>query len=173
MQLPQIHRIITPLTDPLTEFTQKAPNKGKIAKELDIASLQPRPRIQTPKAAPSTTRPKAPARRRFRRLRRHNRHRHPARAAEDRGRRTRKLPSSTCRRSRAGATAADPDRAEAEADAGECGRPTAAGASGTKPSRDTEHVDVGRDSPEGALGIQRGPDGGRPGRRFGRIRRSR
>ena len=56
----QMHRVVTPLTDPITEFTQPAPNKGKIAKELDIAALSPRPRIQAPQGAPSTTRQIAP-----------------------------------------------------------------------------------------------------------------
>ena len=37
----QMHRVVTPLIDPITEFTQPTPNKGKIAKELDVAALQP------------------------------------------------------------------------------------------------------------------------------------
>jgi len=53
---PVIIRRVTPLVDPLTEFTQKRPNEGKLTKQIDIASLQPRDRIQTPKGAPSTTR---------------------------------------------------------------------------------------------------------------------
>ncbi len=57
---PKAAPIITPLVEPLTEFTQRTPTKGKIAKEIDMASLQPRPRIQAPQAAPSTTRPMAP-----------------------------------------------------------------------------------------------------------------
>jgi TonB family protein len=52
--------IVTPLVEPLTEFTQKAPNKAKVNREIDMASLQPRQRIQTPAAPPSTTRPMAP-----------------------------------------------------------------------------------------------------------------
>jgi TonB family protein len=51
--------LITPLVEPLTEFTQPAPNKGKIAKEIDMAALQPRPTIQMPRGAPSTTQPMA------------------------------------------------------------------------------------------------------------------
>jgi TonB family protein len=51
--------IVTPLVEPLTEFTQPSPNKGKIAKEIDMAALQPRPTIQMPRAAPSTTQPMA------------------------------------------------------------------------------------------------------------------
>ncbi len=51
--------IVTPLVEPLTEFTQPTPTKGKITKEIDMAALQPRERIQMPKAAPSTTRPMA------------------------------------------------------------------------------------------------------------------
>ena len=56
---PQVHHIVTPLIEPLTEFTQKPPNKGKIAKELDVAALQPRDRIRAPQPTPSTTRPQA------------------------------------------------------------------------------------------------------------------
>ena len=57
--LPEMKRIVTPLTDPITEFTQPTANKSKIAKELDIQALQPRPKIQAPQGAPSTTRPMA------------------------------------------------------------------------------------------------------------------
>jgi TonB family protein len=53
-------QVITPLIEPLTEFTQPAPTKGKITKEIDMASLQPRKSIQMPKAAPSTSQPIAP-----------------------------------------------------------------------------------------------------------------
>src|SRR6266540_1862487 len=42
-------RNITPLVEPLTEFTQPTPTKGKVAKEIDIAALLPRDRIQMPK----------------------------------------------------------------------------------------------------------------------------
>jgi TonB family protein len=59
-ELPEMKRRVTPLLDPITEFTQPTPNKGKPAKELDIAALQPRPRIQAPQGAPSTTRQIAP-----------------------------------------------------------------------------------------------------------------
>jgi TonB family protein len=58
-ELPEMQHRVTPLIDPITEFTQPTPNKGKPAKELDIAALQPRPRIQAPKGAPSTTQPMA------------------------------------------------------------------------------------------------------------------
>ena len=51
--------LITPLVEPLTEFTQPTPTKGKITKEIDMAALQPRDRIQMPRAAPSTTQPMA------------------------------------------------------------------------------------------------------------------
>jgi TonB family protein len=40
-------------------LTQKAPNKGPIAKEVTVEALQPRPRVQIPNSPPSTTRPKA------------------------------------------------------------------------------------------------------------------
>ncbi len=59
-ELPEMQHRVTPLIDPITEFTQPTPNKGKPAKELDIAALQPRPRIQAPKGTPSTTQPMAP-----------------------------------------------------------------------------------------------------------------
>lgn len=55
----QVHRIITPLIDPITELTQKAPNTGKITKEFNATEITPRPRVQVPAAMPSTTRPKA------------------------------------------------------------------------------------------------------------------
>ena len=54
---PQARQVITPLIEPLTEFTQPTPTKGKITKEIDMAALQPRPTIQIPRAAPSTTQP--------------------------------------------------------------------------------------------------------------------
>lgn len=53
---PQITRRVTPLIDPITEFTQTRKNEGKLTKEIDVAALQPRERIQAPKGAPSTTR---------------------------------------------------------------------------------------------------------------------
>ena len=51
--------LITPLIEPPTELTQKAPNKGPIAKEVSVEALQPHPRIQVPNSPPSTTRPQA------------------------------------------------------------------------------------------------------------------
>lgn len=51
---------ITPLIEPPTELTQRAPNVGKITKEFNAAEGEARPRIQIPAGAPSTTRPKAP-----------------------------------------------------------------------------------------------------------------
>jgi TonB family protein len=50
---------ITPLVAPPTELTQKVPNKGKVSKEFNVEALLPRPRIQIPQSAPSTTRPAA------------------------------------------------------------------------------------------------------------------
>jgi TonB family protein len=49
----------TPLIEPPTTLTQKAPNKGKISKEITAEALIPRPRIQIPPSPPSTTRPPA------------------------------------------------------------------------------------------------------------------
>jgi TonB family protein len=51
---------VTPLIAPPTELTQKALNKGKVSKEFNVEALLPRPRIQIPESAPSTTRPAAP-----------------------------------------------------------------------------------------------------------------
>jgi TonB family protein len=51
---------VTPLIEPPTELTQRAPNTRKITKEFNAAEVQPRPRIQIPSGAPSTTRPQAP-----------------------------------------------------------------------------------------------------------------
>jgi TonB family protein len=54
---PSSQRIVTPLIEPLTDLTQTDPNKGKINKEFEAAASQPRPRIQIPAGALSTTRP--------------------------------------------------------------------------------------------------------------------
>ena len=43
---------ITPLYIP-TEFTQKAPNKGKISKELTAEAIQARPKLRAPAPAPA------------------------------------------------------------------------------------------------------------------------
>jgi len=59
MQSPRRAEQITPLIEPPTELTQKAPNKGPIAKEVTVEALEPRPRIQIPNSPPSTTRPEA------------------------------------------------------------------------------------------------------------------
>jgi len=56
----EVERIITPLIEPPSELTQKAPNSGKITKEFKLPNIEPRPRIQIPAAAPSTARPQAP-----------------------------------------------------------------------------------------------------------------
>jgi TonB family protein len=54
----QTHKI-TPLVAPPFELTQPDPNKGKISKSVNMESLMPRPSIQLPRSAPSTTRPAA------------------------------------------------------------------------------------------------------------------
>jgi TonB family protein len=51
-------RHVTPLYIP-TELTQKAPNKGKLSKELTIAAIPPRPVIKSPTPAPAP-RPASP-----------------------------------------------------------------------------------------------------------------
>ena len=53
----RVARQVTPLIEPLTELTQKAPNKGKISKEITAEALRPRPRIQVPPSPPSPPRP--------------------------------------------------------------------------------------------------------------------
>ena len=50
---------VTPLVEPPTELTQKAPNLHKPAKEFNEAELAPRERIQLPAGAPSTRRAQA------------------------------------------------------------------------------------------------------------------
>jgi protein TonB len=54
--------IVTPLVMPFTALTQKAPNKGKVNKEFDVAAVQPRPRIQISPGAgqPRTFNPSPP-----------------------------------------------------------------------------------------------------------------
>jgi len=55
----RVEERIMPLIEPPTELTQKAPNKGPIAKEVSVEALQPHPRVQMPNSPPSTTRPAA------------------------------------------------------------------------------------------------------------------
>jgi TonB family protein len=54
---------ITPLIEPPTVLTQKAPNKGPVAKRFNAAELAPRPRVQAPPGVPAapTNRAAAPA----------------------------------------------------------------------------------------------------------------
>src|SRR5438874_1428916 len=59
---PPVHRRVTPLVEPLTELTQKAPNTGKVTKEFNAAEVTPQRRIQTPASPPRprATRPSPP-----------------------------------------------------------------------------------------------------------------
>ena len=50
---PEPERHITPIFLPLTPLTQKAPNKGKVSKEISAAELEPRPPARRPGAPPS------------------------------------------------------------------------------------------------------------------------
>jgi len=50
---------VTPLVAPPFELTQPDPNKGKISKTINVESLLPRPKMQLPRSAPSSTRPAA------------------------------------------------------------------------------------------------------------------
>jgi TonB family protein len=54
-----VRRQVTPLVAPPFELTQPDPNKGKISKSVNMESLLPRPSLQMPRSAPSTTRPAA------------------------------------------------------------------------------------------------------------------
>jgi TonB family protein len=53
-----INQVLTQLKEPVIlvapprELTQTAPNRGKVAKEVDLASLQPRPRVFSPPPLP-------------------------------------------------------------------------------------------------------------------------
>ncbi len=44
--------IVTPLIEPPTQLTQKAPNTAKVTKEFEAAEVQPRPRIHIPAGSP-------------------------------------------------------------------------------------------------------------------------
>jgi TonB family protein len=55
----EVVRKVTPLIAPPFELTQPTPNKGPISKSVNMESLLPRPNIQLPRSAPSTTRPAA------------------------------------------------------------------------------------------------------------------
>jgi TonB family protein len=54
---PAAKRLVMPLIEPLTELTQKAPNKGKLNKEFTTPEIQPRARIQIPAGPPAPTPP--------------------------------------------------------------------------------------------------------------------
>ena len=51
----------TRLVAPPAELTQKAPNRGKVGKEFELADLLPRPRLFSPPPVPSSTNPAAAA----------------------------------------------------------------------------------------------------------------
>jgi len=60
LETPKPAEQFTPLIEP-PDLTQKAPNKGPIAKELTVEGLQATRRIQVPNSPPSTSRPAARA----------------------------------------------------------------------------------------------------------------
>src|ERR1039458_6558230 len=60
MQPPRRVEQITPLISPPTELTQKAPNKGPIAKEVTVEALQPRPRPPPGRGAKIPSPPQPP-----------------------------------------------------------------------------------------------------------------
>jgi TonB family protein len=64
--LPEIRRAVHLVAPRFTEPTQKAPNKGKITRELDVRSMQPAPqrqapRFRAPQPAPGPVASAAPA----------------------------------------------------------------------------------------------------------------
>src|SRR4051812_9133711 len=48
---PEVHHVVTPLIEPPTPLTQKAPNTAKPAPEFNAQEVVPRPRVQIPEAA--------------------------------------------------------------------------------------------------------------------------
>jgi protein TonB len=50
---PAAKQLVMPLIEPLTELTQKAPNKGKLNKEFTTPEIEPRARIQIPPGPPA------------------------------------------------------------------------------------------------------------------------
>lgn len=59
LEHPPVVRHVTPLIEPPTELTQRAPNKKKLSKEFDAVAEFERSKIQLPESAPSTTRRRA------------------------------------------------------------------------------------------------------------------
>jgi TonB family protein len=55
----RVTRSVIPLVAPRFELTQPTPNNGKLSKSINLENLLPRPAIQQPRSAPSTTRPAA------------------------------------------------------------------------------------------------------------------
>lgn len=54
---PEVHRTVTPLIEPPTPLTQKAPNTEKLTKEFNAIERTPRPRVQLPEAPVASARP--------------------------------------------------------------------------------------------------------------------
>jgi len=48
-----LERTITPLIEPPTELTQKAPNRSKVTAEFEVRSSPERPRVEMPQAPPA------------------------------------------------------------------------------------------------------------------------
>ncbi len=48
---------VTTLIEPLSELTQTAPNHGKVSREFNATSMQPRPRLVAPAGPPAAPRP--------------------------------------------------------------------------------------------------------------------
>ncbi len=48
-----VTRRVTPLVDPPTQITQKAPNRNPVSKELNIEAIRPKPAVKMPSPAPA------------------------------------------------------------------------------------------------------------------------
>ena len=168
----QSHRIVTPLIEPMTELTQKAPNTAKITKEFNAptspAAAHPvtaGSAVYHPAggAAPAPVIPPMPAQKAAQ----------PARLCRSRPnsrRRRRRLPKSTCRRPRPAAPAADPSRREPKS-IFENVAPAATGVARPEPGAHSGVAGRRRDSPGGAEQYSGRPHCGRPGDGHRRDRR--
>jgi TonB family protein len=54
----ELPKIVTPLVEPPTELTQKAPNRSKVATEFELQPSTPRPRLDLPPGPPPSLREK-------------------------------------------------------------------------------------------------------------------
>jgi TonB family protein len=57
----EVAHLVTPLIEPLTPLTQKAPNQGKVMHEFETRASAPRPRVQLPAPPPTPKQTPRPA----------------------------------------------------------------------------------------------------------------